>query len=126
MTSVAPLAAARGEVLGSAIQDGLSRIADAINAIRRNDSGPALTVSGLPGFAIQWLFPRLINFDEANSGVELSIMTTANLADFDSGEAMVALRYGTGDYPGLHVDHLFAARPLSVAVLASAGPACAT
>lgn len=98
---------ARGEVLGAAIQDGLSRIADAINAIRRNDSGPALTISVLPGFAIKWLFPRLIHFDEANSGVELSIMTTANLADFDSGEAMVALRYGTGDYPGLHVDRLF-------------------
>lgn len=98
---------ARGEVLGSAIQDGLSRIADAINAVRRNDSGPALTISILPGFAIKWLFPRLIHFDETNSGVELSIMTTANLADFDSGGAMVALRYGTGDYPGLHVDRLF-------------------
>lgn len=98
---------ARGEVLGSAIHDGLSRIAGAINAVRRNDSGPALTVSILPGFAIQWLFPRLINFDESNSGVELSVVATASLADFDSGEAMVALRYGTGEYPGLHVDRLF-------------------
>lgn len=98
----------RGELLGSAIHDGLTRIADAVAKVRRNDSGRSLTVSILPGFAIKWFFPRLIRFDEANPDIDLSILATANLADFDSGEAMVALRYGTGNYPGLHVDRLFA------------------
>lgn len=98
---------ARGEVLGAAIHDGLSRIADALNAVRRNDTGPELTVSILPGFAIKWLFPRLIDFDKVHSGVELSITATANLADFEAGHATVALRYGTGNYPGLHVERLF-------------------
>ena len=98
----------RGEMLGSAIYEGLSEIADAIAKVRRNDAGSSLTVSILPGFAIKWFFPRLIRFDEANPKVELSILATANLADFDAGESMVALRYGTGNYPGLHVDCLFA------------------
>jgi len=98
---------ARGETLASAIQEGLGRIADAVAAIRRNDSGPSLTVSVLPGFAVKWLFPRLIRFDGINPNIELSIMTTANLVDFDAGETTVALRYGTGEYPGLHVERLF-------------------
>lgn len=98
---------ARGETLAGAIQEGLTRIADAIAAIRRNDAGPSLTISVLPGFAVKWLFPRLVRFDEANPNIELSITTTANLVDFDTAEATVALRYGTGEYPGLHVERLF-------------------
>lgn len=97
----------RGETLATAIQEGLTRISEAIAAIRRHDAGPSLTISVLPGFAVKWLFPRLIRFDGVNPNIELSINTTANLVDFDTGETTVALRYGTGLYPGLHVERLF-------------------
>lgn len=97
----------QGEALSSAIRDGLARISDTIAGIRRRDVGPTLTISLLPGFAVKWLFPRLIKLDEAYPEIEPSITTSAHLADFDSGEADVALRYGTGSYPGLYVEKLF-------------------
>lgn len=97
----------QGGMLAGAVYEGLSRIADAVAAIRRSDDDPTLTISVLPGFAVKWLFSRLIRFDEAHPQIELSIVATAQLADFDAGEATVALRYGTGDYPGLHVEKLF-------------------
>ena len=97
----------RGEIMAAAIHDGLSRIADAVAQVRRSDPASSLTVSVLPGFAVKWLFPRLLRFDEAHRDLEVAITTTAHLVDFDTGEADVAIRYGLGHYPGLHVDCLF-------------------
>lgn len=101
------IALPQGEALSTAIRDGLSRISDSITAIKRSDVGPNLTISLLPGFAVKWLFPRLIKLDEAYPEIEPSITTGAHLADFDAGEADVALRYGTGNYSGLYVEKLF-------------------
>jgi LysR family transcriptional regulator, glycine cleavage system transcriptional activator len=96
----------KGDTLAVAVREGLHAIADAIRALTKTDTGPRLTVSTLPGFAVKWLFPRLIRFDEQHPTIELSIATTGQLADFSQGEADVAIRYGTGRYPGLHVEKI--------------------
>lgn len=96
----------KGEKLASAVRDGLGIVAEAIRELTRTDTGPRLTVSTLPGFAVKWLFPRLIRFDERHPHIELSIATTGQIADFSAGEADVAIRYGTGRYPGLHVEKI--------------------
>ena len=96
----------KGEKLATAVREGLGVVADAIRDLTRTDTGPHLTVSTLPGFAVKWLFPRLIRFDERHPHIELSIATTGQLADFSIGEADVAIRYGTGRYPGLHVEKI--------------------
>jgi LysR family glycine cleavage system transcriptional activator len=96
----------KGDALAVAVRDGLGVVADAIRELTTADTGPRLTVSTLPGFAVKWLFPRLIRFDAQHPGIELAIATTGQLADFGQGEADVAIRYGTGRYPGLHVEKI--------------------
>jgi LysR family transcriptional regulator, glycine cleavage system transcriptional activator len=96
----------KGEALARAVRDGLGVVAEAIRELTKTDTGPRLTVSTLPGFAVKWLFPRLIRFDERHPHIELSIATTGQIADFSAGEADVAIRYGTGRYPGLHVEKI--------------------
>jgi LysR family glycine cleavage system transcriptional activator len=96
----------KGEALAIAVREGLRVVADAIRELSKTDTGPRLTVSTLPGFAVKWLFPRLIRFDEQHPAIELAIATTGQLADFSAGEADVAIRYGTGRYPGLHVEKI--------------------
>lgn len=86
-----------------AVRDGLERIA---NALGPAELERALTVSVLPGFAVKWLFPRLIKFDQQHPEIEVSISTSARLLDFASGEADISIRYGRGGYPGLFVEHL--------------------
>jgi LysR family glycine cleavage system transcriptional activator len=94
---------AEGRLAVEAVQDGLERISAALGP-----SAPerALTVSVLPGFAVKWLFPRLIKFDQQQPEIEVSISTSSRMLDFASGEADISIRYGRGGYPGLIVEHL--------------------
>jgi len=95
----------RGELLAAAVRDGMARIADAFAAVQRERRAPTLMVSVLPGFAVKWLFPRLIRFDQSHPEIQVNIATGTHLADLP-GEADVAIRYGTGNYPGLHAEKL--------------------
>jgi LysR family transcriptional regulator, glycine cleavage system transcriptional activator len=96
-----------GQRLADAVADGLGRIGEACQDLRsRGRSGTTLAVTCLPGFAINWLFPRLIRFDQAHPDISVSISTDPRPVSFAGGEADVAIRYGMGRYPGLFVRKL--------------------
>jgi LysR family glycine cleavage system transcriptional activator len=103
----------RAEALASAIRDGLARIADAIEALQRTRAGPAIVVHVLPGFAVKWLFPRLIRFDELHPDVQVDIVATVQQAEAWT-DADIAIRYGLGAHAGLEVDHLLRERMFPV------------
>ena len=90
------------------MREGLRVVADAIRELTTADTGPRLTVSTLPGFAVKWLFPRLIRFDAQHPEIELAIATTGQLADFSQGEADVAIRMHAPKQPDLVQRHLTA------------------
>ena len=98
--------------LGRAIKSGTSIIHDAVEEIMRRNVGGAISISALPGFAVQWLFPRLIDFDERHPGISISLGTSDSLLDIAAGDADIAIRYGRGNYSGVLVeklmdDHMF-------------------
>jgi len=96
-----------GRRLAAAVAEGLGRIGDICQDLRsRSRGGLTLSVSCLPGFAINWLFPRLIRFDQAHPDISVSISTDPRPINFSGGEADLAIRYGMGRYPGLHVRRL--------------------
>ncbi len=101
----------KGAMLAEAIAtgiDGISHVCDRLQADSRESR--TITVSCLPGFAINWLFPRLIDFDQAYPEFSVSISTTAMLTTFTAGGEDVAIRYGMGHYPKLHVEKLMGER----------------
>ncbi|MDA0706142.1 MAG: LysR substrate-binding domain-containing protein [Proteobacteria bacterium] len=111
--------------LGLAIGSGVSLIQQAVDKIMDRSDGNAISISALPGFAVQWLFPRLIDFDERHPGVSVSLGTSDRLSDIAAGEADIAVRYGRGNYRGVVTemlldDHIFPV--CSAAYLASHGP----
>lgn len=98
-----------GRMLADAISSGFEMIGDACAALRekrRKDDRP-LMISTLPGFALNWLFPRLIRFDQEHPDIPVSISTDRNPIDFTNDQETLAIRYGLGRYPGLHVEKLF-------------------
>jgi LysR family glycine cleavage system transcriptional activator len=95
----------RAEALAVAIREGLTRVVDGIETAQRARTTPAIVVSVLPGFAVKWLFPRLIRFDQLHPDVQVDISASAHQIDV-SGEPDVAIRYGLGIHAGLHVDRL--------------------
>ncbi len=100
---------ADGRLLAEAIADGLRTIGDACETLRRKDKADdrPLMISTPPGFALKWLFPRLIRFDQEHPDIPVSISTDSTPVDFTNDQETLALRYGPGRYPGLYVEKLF-------------------
>lgn len=100
---------ADGLQLNEAVANGLDVISEACSALRdksRRHDQP-LMISTLPGFALKWLFPRLIRFDQSHPEIPVSIITDPTPTDFTNDHETLAIRYGLGRYPGLHVEWLF-------------------
>ncbi len=105
---------------GQAILPGLSDAFDQMRGtvgLLLDTKGHPLSISVAPTFASKWLVPRLSRFQSAHPDLEIRIDASPSLADFSTGEVDCAVRYGTGDYPGLLVEKL-----LSEAVFPVASP----
>mgnify|MGYP000524520954 CR=1 FL=1 len=53
-----------------------------------------------------WMVPRLDRFEASHPDLDLRVSATARLVDFADDGIDLAVRYGEGRYPGLHVDLL--------------------
>ncbi|HEY1588219.1 MAG TPA: LysR substrate-binding domain-containing protein [Rhodanobacter sp.] len=67
----------------------------------------ALTLSASPGIMSSWLVPRLPRLVEVHPDLELSLQSGSALVDFEREPVDVGLRYGRGNWPGLHCERLF-------------------
>jgi LysR family glycine cleavage system transcriptional activator len=78
--------------------------------------GPSdrLRITALPSLAVKWLLPRLSGFEALHPDIELDIDASDVLVNNDTHPAVVALRYGLGGYPGLHVERLMDADVIAV------------
>ena len=105
---------ARGVELTSDGRQLFERIAPHLDAIeqalrpfraRRDD---VLTLTLMPSFASSWLLPRLPDFLAAHPQIEINLQSTVERVDFERATDVDAgLRYGPGQWPGLHAVHLF-------------------
>jgi LysR family glycine cleavage system transcriptional activator len=118
-----------GARLASTIATGFGQVAAVCQELRETRTGAlTITLSCLPGFAFNWLFPRLIGFDQRHPEYPVSINTTAALSSFTDDDVDLAIRYGLGGYSGLHVEKLMGERlfPVCAPALLAAGPPLAT
>lgn len=96
-----------GETLSRAVAEGLGTIGRAVQRLRAVDGRPKLMVTTSPSLAAKWLVPRLDGFLERHPEVDVRIDVSQRLADFSEDGVDIAIRFGTGDYPGLIVERLF-------------------
>lgn len=78
----------------------------AVNRLRLGRECAPLVVSAAPAFAARWLIPRLGRFQERHPEIDLRLSAAIRLVDFDTEDVDLAIRYGSGHYPGLHVERL--------------------
>ncbi len=89
-----------------ALREAFDRLAEAASLLTAAEEGRRLTVSAAPSFAAKWLVPRLGRFEAAHPEIDVWLSAGLELVDFTSGEIDLAIRYGTGRYPGLEVQRL--------------------
>lgn len=97
---------ADGDRLYPSIHAAFDDMRRATERFRRQPASRRLTVSTTPGFAAKWLVPRLQSFRDRHPGIDVRIGTGMDLVDFRRDEVDIAIRFGRGDWPGLHAEFL--------------------
>ncbi len=97
------------------LSDAFDRLERAMERLRLGrDSGP-LVVSAPPSFAARWLIPRMEGFQARHPDIDLRLTASVKLVNFDTEDVDVAIRYGSGRYPGLHSERMKAEEVVPVA-----------
>ena len=107
------------------LRRGLDELEAALQQIRQERETGRVNVSTLSSFLQKWLTPRLIDLHERHPDIDLHIHASSEMIDFARTDFHAAIRLGTGDYPGLHVEKIFDEHLVAVAsppVLAKFGP----
>jgi LysR family glycine cleavage system transcriptional activator len=100
------------------VREGFECLAKGVERITANEGAGILTVSVTPMFAAKWLVPRIHRFARAHPQIDLRIAasmavidsrrsTALSVVEFHKDNVDVAIRFGSGDYPGMHVERLF-------------------
>lgn len=96
-----------GQALLPALSDAFERLSEGVEAFYRRNVTRPLTVSVEPSLGAKWLLRRLDRFRERHPGIEIRIDATIRVVDFAREQVDMAIRYGSGDYPGMRVECLF-------------------
>ena len=95
-----------GEIYLRAVQPAFHQIAAATRRLQVPSGPEKVTVSCTSGFAIQWLLPRLADFERRYPQIEILIGTTNRRVDLLSEEIDFAVRHGVGGWPELQAYRL--------------------
>ncbi|GAK86991.1 glycine cleavage system transcriptional activator GcvA [Vibrio ponticus] len=89
------------------IKDIFTSLAEATDKVLERSEKGALTISLSPSFAIQWLVPRLADFNQQEPDIDVRIKAV----DIEEGsltdDVDVAIYYGRGNWPGLRANKLY-------------------
>jgi LysR family glycine cleavage system transcriptional activator len=118
----------QGEAMLPKVREGMECFAAAVECTREQINDGRLVVVLPPSFATRWLVPRLRRFALAEPALNLHVIRSLNTIDNDqvvasqtfdnvdlrAEDSLVVIRFGTGSYPGFHVDRMFGSDYIAV------------
>lgn len=97
---------AEGVVFQQAVGETLSQLAAAVENLRRQSRHSHVGITLLPSLAARWLAPQLAGFMNAHPEIELSISATREVQHLARSGLALAVRFGTGPWPGHTAEQL--------------------
>ncbi len=97
-----------GALLARSIRDGFGAVELVCDDLRnaKSSQNRGIHVAAPPGFAFVWLLPRLLEFDEINPEIPISISTDPKSLDPVSGQADIIISYSGGGFNNMHAEKL--------------------
>jgi LysR family glycine cleavage system transcriptional activator len=89
------------------ISESFDKLEDAVIRLAREQWAGRLTVSSVPTFSIKWLVHNLADFSRQYPDIDVRLDASMEFRDFQSDGIDVSIRFGLGNYPGLHVTRIF-------------------
>jgi LysR family glycine cleavage system transcriptional activator len=108
------LLTSEGKRLHEAVMAGLDHIAEIVTELQRAMARPHLTVATTLAFSSFWLIRRIPDFRARFPEIELRIVTSDADVDLVAEQVDIAVRYGSGKWPGLSATRLFTAEVFPV------------
>ena len=97
-----------GKASAAILREAFEKMFEATRLMKAGVTKGRVTVSAAPSFAAKWLMPRLHDFSAANPDIDVWVSADMAPVDFAVTDIDLAVRYGNGHYPNLHVEHLLA------------------
>lgn len=91
-----------GEQLFQASSTAIRTLRDAQSNLGKTSDRQRLSLRTSPGFGVRWLGPRLADFTAQYPAWDLRVDAAPDPTDFDREVMDVDIRYGRGNWPGLH------------------------
>ena len=95
-----------GERLARAASEAMNLLRAALSDLT-GQAEDVLAITTLQSLAVQWLAPRIGSFQLAHPKIAVRLDTSGRLADLNQEGFDVALRLGSGEWPGLECHYLF-------------------
>lgn len=92
--------------LAEALGEGFGVIDRTVATLTGADAERPVHISTTQLFATTWLMPRLMDFQARHPNIDLMVNPSAELTDPSPGGFDLALRFGSGDWPGLDAEML--------------------
>ncbi len=114
----------QGQMLLADAKEAFQRLAQAVERVTAGGLAGPLTISSTQTFAWSWLVPRLYKFQAAYPEIDLRLEASQRAVDFHREGVDAAIRFGRGNWPGLHATKLFGEvlTPLLSRELLASGP----
>lgn len=103
---------AEGEALLPTVSHSFNQLATTLDRIEAGQVRELLFLGVVGTFAVGWLLPKLIEFQELHPFVDVRVSTNNNRVDMAAEGLDLAIRFGQGSWHGTDAIHLFDA-PLS-------------
>jgi len=88
------------------VSKALDGLVSASERMRKVHHVGSVRISVLPSLATRWLAPRIGRFNFRFPNIRLTIVSEMTPVDFSRSDFDLAIRLGSGTYPGLRVDKL--------------------
>jgi LysR family glycine cleavage system transcriptional activator len=97
---------AAGHLLLPGLAEGLSTLEYSVSRLSMLDNESRLVITADPTLAAKWLLPNLQAFQDSYPDLDVHLSSSSNVIDLHQQKADIALRYGAGNYEGLHAEAL--------------------
>jgi LysR family glycine cleavage system transcriptional activator len=103
-----------GRTLAAGTQEAFARLATAIESVTTRSGPRAVSITTIASVAARWLVPRMIRFQRQHPDLDLRVTTSTRVVDLRREGVDLAIRYGRGLWPGMHIVRLFEPREFPV------------
>jgi LysR family glycine cleavage system transcriptional activator len=97
---------AKGRQLAPAVTEAFEALRHAFSGLEETVQS-VLSITTLTTFASAWLVPRLGRFQQLHPDIAVQIDVSAQIVDLTQSDFDIAVRSGTGEWPGLEAQFLF-------------------